>query len=552
MSKRDRSNTTNRIIVTLFFAVCWAILFLVYPYHLIYKEQLTLFACNRAYLSMLLAKPGFVAVAAGDFLTQMFLLTGGAATVTVLVAIIFWDGVRRALKSLGVEKNPGIFALIPAVSEIILSCILEYRLALPIGAAVSVWLFVMWDSTNNRIVRTVSGAVLLAAAYPLVGAHSLIFLILLAVSLGRKHIGAGITCLVAGLAIIFLEGWFYLLTPFQRFAYPLVEKYLIRNIYIFAITEVALILAVLLGNLSLKRCFSIPFIVLLSAGGFWMVHNAEEEYDLKISTLAYYGKWDRVLEMGLDNPLKTQTAAYYANLALAREGRLADGLLDRYQPLFYGLFLPVQSNESYLKVIASIDALLEAGDYAQAQHSALLGMTFTPNQRSSRVARKLVEISLANGDSTSASKYLNMLKTTLLHRKWAEQAEAVFSQENYSVQNVNSDILYVTNDYPAALRNTLDSNPNADHTAQYLLCYDLLTKDIMSFKSDYDKYYLPHNRGIIPPKVYQEALEMLEAGPEYCISPEVKEQNQDFLNDNHGRYQTSYWFYFLYAEPEEK
>ena len=52
--------------------------------------------------------------------------------------------------------------------------------------------------------------------------------------------------------------------------------------------------------------------------------------------------------------------------------------------------------------------------------------------------------------------------------------------------------------------------------------------------------------------VYQEALEMLEAGPEYCISPEVKEQNQDFLNDNHGRYQTSYWFYFLYAEPEEK
>ena len=550
---QQSSERRDRSLAAVFFILCWAFLQFVYPYHLIYKEQLTLFLCDGQYLSTLLCKPAFAAVAAGDFLTQFFLLDWMAPIITVAVSILLWAGLSRTIGRLP--------ALLPVAAELALACIHEYPLSLTIGAAVAAWMAAGCLSINNIALRRALSIAAAVLAYPLVGAHALILIILVSAYERRSPLYAA-GYIILSLAVIFTEGYLYRLTFGQTLPYPLIEGYLLGNTYVFLLTEVLLAVAVLLSICGTRWWITASAAVIAAAGGFYIFHDSRQEYDLEISTLAYYGKWDKVRQMGKENPSQSQTGAYYYNLSLAREGKLSNGLLDAYQPLMFGLFLPVSGTQSYLKVMASTDALMEAGDFAQAQHSALLGMTFTPNQRSSRMARKLTEVALANGDLTAAQKYVTMLKKTSLHKKWAEEAQDIIDEANGSAgadgldnsfmpRNNYRDTMYLANDFTAGLRAVLDSGSGNAATVDYLLCFDLLDKNLPAFMKDFELYFKPRQTSAFPPRLYQEALAMYDAEALPGVSEAVFNANQDFLNGNHKKYKDSYWFYFLYAVQGE-
>ncbi|MBQ0093640.1 MAG: hypothetical protein KBS36_03265 [Bacteroidales bacterium] len=547
MSQSAGSNTRNSIIALLFFASAWCCLFFVCPFHLIYKEQLTLFLCDKAYLTSLLAKPAFAAVIAGDFLTQFFLYRFAAATITVLISLAVWDGIRRLWKRDGLH-NAVLCALIPAAACIALSCHTEYPLSMTVGAAIAAWMAYGCSLIGNKTLRAVATVAAALIIYPLAGAHSLLFVVLTALH-ERKRISAALGILVYGVAIIGIQGYAYNLLWQDAFSYPLIRGYSYKHSLICLIVELAAAGAFAEGFIGKNRIAVSCSAVLVAGGIICLQFDAKKEYDLKVSTLAYYGKWDKVESMGRENRFKSQTAAYYYNLAMARQGRLPDELLNVYQPLFYGLFLPVTMTETYSKVLAGADALIECGDYGQAQHSAMLGMTFMPNQRSSRAVRRLAEIAVYNGDTLAAAKYLGMLDKTLMHRRWARQTKALVENGTATPLNSYRDTIYFINDYRASLTNILDSGNAPAATLDYLLCYDLLIKNLVLFMQDYDRYYLPKYPSIIPPRIYQEALEMMEAGPEYNISPEVKSDNQLFLSGQEYKFPKSYWYYFKYAQP---
>lgn len=540
----------SRLAVLIFFILSGCFLFFACPYGLMFKEQIVLFEFTHSYLAELFSKPAAIAELLGTFLTQLFIYRWAAVLITLLSALLLWDGFRRVLYTTKANHS-SILALMPAASELVLCCRYEYPLSMTLGAAIAVWMALGCLKINKKSVRVAVTALCVLASYPVAGIHCLLFFITLCAGKRVKPLTwPGVLACAA--AYIFAAGRFYLIDTAQSFSYPLITGSAIGNVYTLYITVILALFAAGAARLHWPAPVPAAVILILTGAALFLCRDKRCEYDLKISTLAYFGRWETVLQMGKENPYNSQLGAYYYNIALARDGKLAEGLLKAYQPLFNGLLLPVETAVGYPKYIASTDALLLCGDYSQAQHSALTGMTFAPGCRSSRAARKLAEIAIADGDNDVAVKYLNMLSHTLIHRGWAVDAlEMIGSGETHAI-NHNREILVKANDFEPALRNIIESGDSHSSTAVgYLLCLDLLKKESQAFISDFRNYYLPNNAGRQLPELYMEALAMLGLGAEYGVPDQTVNECRDFLSGNHRRYTDTYWYYLLYAQPGE-
>jgi hypothetical protein len=117
------------------------------------------------------------------------------------------------------------------------------------------------------------------------------------------------------------------------------------------------------------------------------------------------------------------------------------------------------------------------------------------------------------------------------------------------------DTLRLAGEVRLCLRSTLDNHPDQTMALQYLLCYDLLYKDLLSFTSDVQHYGCPRNV-----RLYEEAMLVVMASrPEMreAWQPLVRHETyEDFeafnqaLIDSQGhldkiqsRFGETYWFY---------
>ena len=317
--------------------------------------------------------------------------------------------------------------------------------------------------------------------------------------------------------------------------------------------------ALRLGTFLLLLAFLIPTARSLTPTARLSRMSLEREYDYRIYFNACAGHWDRVEKMGLRNPHESVVTAYYYNLSQARADHLPDGLLKAYQPTWHGLFIPVREGVECFRLMASADALILSGDYAQAQHSAMLGMTFSPRQRSAAMLRTMSDIAFANGDYDTARRYLKMLSHTALYKRWAQEGLRLLDTEagNLTLKNDCRDILVQHNDYRTSLANIAATASQGKTATDYLLCLDLLDKNLGNFREDYDTLYKGRYDRQTVPVLYQEALLMTfdeNTSPadqltEYRIARQTLDNITEFLKGNEGLFRKSYWFYYKYAQP---
>ena len=365
----------------------------------------------------------------------------------------------------------------------------------------------------------------------------------------------------------------------QALFYPLIEGYMLQNMWCYLATEAALLVAILFGAAVVRLKAWIGYAVTAAALAvmLWTGFDARTEYMLRMSSEAYFNRWDRVLAAADRNwDYKSYVGSYYTDLALAREGRLGDELMKYYQPASNALLLAINEKSGYIYAMAGCDAQIEMGDLAQAQHTAMLAMTFTPRQRSSRVARRLAEIAIIAGDYELADKFLRQLEYGLFHRRWAAERrrlladeELLSAQPEVAVKRSllsRSDTLFSPNDWFRSLYNLLESNPSNRMARDYLMCYHLLNKDMRRFKADYDRYCFADAARAGIPKYYEQALVMcLGAEPDaveqyvrYGVSEATYAECLDYLaayeragGDGRQlmeRFGDSYWFYYYYAQ----
>ena len=567
-----RYGNTTTILIVSFFIVCWCFFFFYYPYHLYYKEQIMLFVIHDGYLMSYFCKPAFLSKLIGDYLTQYYLLTGVGPTIITIILGLLWFGMQKAFQKLQIEHS-ALWALIPVIVEGILSCHIEYPLSMTIGLILAVWLFVGYSQINSRTISTIFSFISIALLYIFIGAHFLVYTILiLRYEIENKKISILYTLALLFITILIpiIGSWFYHLTIPQSFFYPLLERYLI-NPYIYLFIELSIVFVIIL-TLFLKHFWiGISICSIFTATSILCFTDKKEETILAFSSEAYFGRWNKVSELFQKSTNHSYISSYYTNLSHAREDKLADNLLEYYQPASHGLLIEVSGSVNYIYILSSIDALMECGDMAQAQHSAMLGMAFSPYQRSSRAIRKLTEIAIINEDYDAAKKYLWMLQHTSLHKKWAKTKLELIENDLDLIEKrsllAKEDILFTNNDWTSSFRNLLDANPTNKTAVDYLLCYHLLNKDLDNFKKDYDLYYYPLY-GLKPAKLYQEALlpcfekelDPLEQLSYYHISESLFEDCIDFLEIYwekgtqpevlKSRFGTTYWFYLYYAQIE--
>ncbi len=553
---------------------------LFYSYHLFFKEQIQLFLFTSDYFLTYFNKPAWLACYAGDYLTQFFYLRGGGAIVLSLLFCFEWLLCFFVIKRISATTKTSLWALFPVGIDWILHCELLHRVSVSVGFLAVIILFLIYSAISKHGPSMAAGLVMAFTGYWLVGSSFFLFpALIVAYEWKREQISWFKWLLIAALvfSIPLILRHFYLLPIREAYIYPSMN---LQDMLL----PVSLIL-ILMGTFSLRkfeikysRIFNItlPFaFVLLMFLGIRANANFDREKILSLDNEFYFGNPDRVIELSQKYNLKSRNASYFTNMALAKKGLLPEHLLDFYQPAVYGLILPVAPDENWQSIFVSNEVFYLLGDMNLAQHSAMLGNTFSPYQRSSRMIKRLAEINMVNEDSAGACKYLRILGKTLFYKQWAE-SHLLMNHASSSnkwltekrVQIANVDTLRQSNAYLASLNFLIGQHPDNLAALDYLLCYHLLNKDLKSFKKVYDQYGRSIERPV--PSLYTEALLIQlfasKANPDivagYSLSAkkikdfadytQLFEQTKGEINALKERFGKSYWFYYHFATIQKK
>ena len=551
-----------------------------YPYHLFFKEQIQLFLYTPDYFLSFFKKPAWLASYSGDFLTQFFYLRGGGPTVLALVFGIEWLLGAIVIKHITSTQKAGFWALLPALTDWTLHCNTLHSVSVSVGFILVLCMFLIYSAFSGKLISYALLTIFTLSGLWLAGGSFLIFpFLILACDFNKRRFNW--LKWVIAFAVVFsmplILRHHYLLTPIQSYLFPAFSK---QSLLLPAALLVAWACALFLkkNELQHSKIFNVglPCILLvLLALGLKVKADFNFEKILSLDGETYFGNPDRVIELSKKYNLKNNQAAYFANMALASKGVLPEHLLEFYQPFSLGLMLPVTPDENWQSIFVSNEVFFLIGDMNMAQHSAMLGNTFSPYQRSSRMIRRLAEINMINGDSAAATKYLRILSKTLFHCQWAEtRLKMIQTSElsNFLTHKLslipNADMLRKSNDYLLSIQFLVEQRPENTIALDYLLCSLLLNKDLKRFRENYDHYYLKLNRSV--PKVYAEALlvQLFASGASeqevmaYSIDPKIVKRFAEYtrtfdqtsgdINTLNKQFATTYWFYYHFATIQKK
>lgn len=311
-------------------------------------------------------------------------------------------------------------------------------------------------------------------------------------------------------------------------------------------------------------------ITLREAREAWGKPDQDAEQILGMIVEAGRENWQKVSELAARKDLQNEVGTYYYNLANAMQGRLADRLMDYYQPFERGLFLPVGPSSTPFKIACAGDVWFELGYMPLAERDAMLGLLFSPAHNGSRYLRRLAETNLVKSDYPAASKFLRMLLQSPADREWARERLPGQWSPSYQLwiaekrhQLPQLDLVHGMDQAQLVLRILLNTDPANRMALDYLLCYDLLTKDLDTFVADF-------NPSLTASPLYEEAMLIVLAAkggisPEnferYHISSATFERFNRFVtiykqDNGSGRRLTaefgkSYWYYFYFAVKNE-
>ncbi len=279
---------------------------------------------------------------------------------------------------------------------------------------------------------------------------------------------------------------------------------------------------------------------------------------LAIDDAYYRDDMESAKRLALHADTPNDVTAFYYYLASARQDSLPDNLL-KYPVKNLGTLTSIGESTPLPVINMMNDLYFTLGDMTYAERAAMMRNVFSPRNRNSRMLRRLAEINLASGDTLAADKYLRILARVVSQRQWSldhtpgrmsSEAEADIMKRRTCVNRMPD--LRTGDNCRFILLQLLESNHNNTVALDYLLCTDLLLKDIGTFKNDYDTYCMatgsPRYKDL-----YQQALMIYLAGtnaPKEEWNRYIRSQEQlDRFNAYRLRrgdrsFADTYWFYF--------
>jgi len=502
-----------------------------YHYHFFYQEQNQLFLISSDYLLSYLRKPAWLACMTGDFLTQFYyyLYAGPAILTSLLLTAAICT--RKAVRKAGIQKTLVSFLLAVIAMTVLTLFALhyEYRLCSIIAYIGGTIMFISTPPyLRNKEKKDSTPAI--SSSLTLVG----VFL-----TFWMFGYGVWIYALLV-LASTFLrheKG-----TAFARFAVvaiPLLLLMLTKKIYF----------------LDYDKLYTYPGI------GKFVKPETEVEKFFAVENEYYFGNYKKVISMVESSPSPSNYDLFFYNLVMAQNGQLPEKML-KFNNNYFGTFEKIGPETPLLTTKLLNELYWQMGDMTFAERAAMLANVFSPDNRNIRMMKRLAEINIVSGDKPAAMKYLRILSNTFVYKNWASEIIQSLSKGTTSesmktyTQKIeftnNADTIRISDNSHLIMMELLQSNPENRIARDYLLCSDLLLKDMETFKKDYDNFYMKQKSPLYE-KVYQEAMMIYLAGTnanedewkKYIKRPDIIQRFAAY-NQKRGssEFKDTYWYYF--------
>ena len=277
------------------------------------------------------------------------------------------------------------------------------------------------------------------------------------------------------------------------------------------------------------------------------------EKDFAIDCEYYFGNYHQVIKMVEGEDRWTDQMLFFYNLAQAQRGELPDHLM-KFTSNYLGSFEKIGPDTPMLTIRNMNELYWALGDMTFTERAAMMTNVFSHNNRNVRMMRRLAECNYVSGDSAAAEKYLRILDKTLVYDKWAknirQNGKQIYKEK---MQMVNHrDTITISDNAHFLMMQLLDAHPSNTIALDYILCSNLLLKDITNFKRDYDRYCIGTGKPRLK-TLYQEALCIWLAGTnapqeeweKYIQRSDVFERFQQYNQQRgHSRFKGTYWYYF--------
>lgn len=495
-----------------------------YPCHLLWQEQNQIFLNDPSWTDTYFSKPAWLGCLLGEWLTQFYHnIIAGAITLTLAIATstaLFASAVSRVVSKIPAFILTLLFAILLIFCSFSSSSHLAFFMCVAGGLVLG---FAGLTFRFNRI---------------------LIYLSPLLIILSYWTFGFG--SLLTALFMIL----FSLKTSRKRSLHPIPSRVAMAFSLILAFGTPA----------ALYEIYQLPYHKALLYPGIVKPTVPQKRFEkrLQIAEAFYHRDYENVKRLSIDNENPDEISAFYFYLASAVQDSLPDNLL-KYPVKSPGTLTTI-GEKTQLPVINMMnDLYFELGDMTYAERAAMMRNVFSPKNRNIRMICRLAEINLISGDTLASLKYLKIIDKTRFYSDWSRDhtpgriSGVVLSEilRRRSFSN-NKDNIRLGDNCRNILLELLESNPGNTIALDYLLCTDLLLKDMDTFKMDYDTYCM--TKGSPRYKdLYQQALMIYLAGTDapqeewekYIVSSSQLQRFNQYSNrrgDPH--FSDTYWYYF--------
>ena len=526
-----------------------------YPYHLFYQEQNQLFLFSWDYIITYLDKPGWLACLAGDFLTQFYYYRYAGPTILTLSILMTGYNVRCGVEDTDIKGTWIPYTIAIAVMTM-LACFsfhYDYRLSSIIAVAGGANVF----RFSTKIL--VSTRMFVKKLESLAEQHT---------SLDGTRLPQWITAFSIFTSMLVCH-WFFGCGMWIYAALVLLGciKYIDKPGNYTRLAAIAIPLFIII---LCKRLYFIDFPTLYTHPGLgkFVKPQMDLEKTLAADCEYYFGNYNTVVNMVEKDKEPNQYMKFYYNLVSA-QGRSLPAVLLKYPSNYLGTFETLGPDTPPLTIKTLNELYWILGDMTFCERAAMLANVCSPENRNIRMMKRLAEINLVKGDYDAARKYLRILQKTFVWSRWANRAFDALGRKASSYDKAllqqyidkrpylnTRDTLRLNDNCHTIMSELMESNPNNNIAINYMLCSDLLLKDMETFKHDYDAYYLKQ-QNVAYETLYQEALAIYLAGTQAPPAEWTKYiKRQDVLqrfklyNEQRGNpaFKNTYWYYFDKAE----
>ena len=486
---------------------------------LCFQEQYQMFLFDTGYFLERIVLPGGLADYISEFLVQFYYMPvlGGAFIGLLLIGI--QTAVWGLMKQYGAKHDfPGyLLSFLPSIA---LWCamgdqniLLSFVVAL-FGALLMGWIH---NRFHNRLVKVVFELVSTALVYWFLGPVVFLYAALMigdtlknAQQKGNFLSGIGYSVCILVLTI----AWILLST--QTLQYPMHRIFAGLNYYrypgaVSPLPFVVMVWAVVIPFLGMIPCrqkslqklqqskvvIILSYVLVIVASWFGIKASFDEmtydliDYDFLVRT----EQWDKIIEKAEKKPATTPLSVSCVNLALSQKGMLADRLFEFYQNGGEGLF-PTFTRDM-ISPVSTAEIFFRLGMVNDAERYMFEAQEAIPNYRkSARLTRRIIECEIINGNYQVAAKLLRRLQKTLFYSNWANQMMALLGNEKAinrhpiygklrKYREKKQDFLFSDREMDQML-GLLFLNDNHNRMAyEYLMCYELLQRDMEKFMQYY-------------------------------------------------------------------